>query len=453
MVARPRAAAVVWPLLLVLLALVLVPLHVRGYPLLSPIDELQHLDYVERSPGLQPVVSGDRIGQESLEAEACRGVDAPFTAPPCGLPRYDPDQFQESGYNTAYIHPPTYYAVTAVLAAPLERVLDVSTMTAARLVGAAWLALGLVLSWMLAVRLGAAPQAATGVLLLVGATPAVLYWGAVVNPDAASLAVGAGCTLLVLAWERRASGGWWLLAVAGVVGVSVKLQNLLVLLTLGAYLSIRGLRRRAAERRVTDTADEVPEAGLRRGSGAYAAAVLALGGTGMLVAGAWTALVSARAAVPPDELPISGRFATDAIPLASVSRSVAVFLSPVDDPYVPAFLSHGTVQAVVALTSAVVVAGVVAAGLFRSVGPRALSEVSDLGAATLVLAVFGGPLFVVLNAVINGQAFETPPRYGLTLVGPAAALSAALVRGRRTALLLVGVGTVAVVVVASAAVR
>jgi Dolichyl-phosphate-mannose-protein mannosyltransferase len=442
----PRTAAVGWPLLLVLLALVLVPLHVRGYTALSPVDELQHLDYVERSPGLQPVVSGDRIGQEALRAEACRSVDAPFIAPPCGLPRYDPEQFQEQGYNTAYIHPPTYYGLTAVLAAPLEATLNLSTLTAARLVGAAWLALGLVLSWVLAVRLGASCVAATGVLLLVGATPAVLYWAAVVNPDAASLAVGATCTLLVLAWERRPSGGWWLLALAGVLGVAIKLQNLLVLLALGTYLLARAMRRAWA---ATSGGDAAAGDAAARTPRQYLLAVPALGVPGILVAVGWTALTLLRAAVPPDELPMAGRFAVEAFPLSGLIGAVGVFLPPVKDPYLPTFLSQGMVYPVVQVAAALLLAAVVAAGLFRVAGPR----VADLGVAVLTLSLLGGPVLVLLNAVVNGTYFGIPPRYGLALVAPAAALAAVLIRGRRTGIGLLAVGVVGAVLVAVGAVR
>ena len=56
---------------------VLVGLHVRDHPALSHIDELQHGDYMLKSPFHVPR-HGDAIGQEAMEEAACRGIDYPL---------------------------------------------------------------------------------------------------------------------------------------------------------------------------------------------------------------------------------------------------------------------------------------------------------------------------------------------------------------------------------------
>jgi hypothetical protein len=474
----------VWPLLLVLAAVVLVPLHVHTYTQLSPIDELQHYDYVERAPGLQPVVSGVRVGQDALREQACRRIDGAFDPPPCGLPRYRAEAFQEEGYNTAYIHPPTYYSITSGAASVLETVAGRSTFGGARLTGTAWLAAGLLLSYTLALRLGASRVAATGVLLLLCATPGLLYWHAVINPDAAALSVGAGIVLLALTWERvrrsgwRTRGAWALLALAGVLGTAVKLQNLLLLLTVGLYFAVRAARSWAVARSVrhagparsagsaAGTADRPVAAAQRVRSGSrpllplgqplrrvrdYVAGTAVLGLSGVVVAVVWTRAIDANALVPMDDLPMSRRFAVGAFPLHEVTAHVGVFLTPVSESYVPFVLQHGSVRAVSTVAAALLVAGVVAAALFSPAGLR--PERADLGRALLVLALVGGPVFVALNYLGNGQFLDVPPRYGLALVGPMAAVTATQLRGRVVPWLVLATGVLAVAVTVSALLR
>src|ERR1700692_4635001 len=83
---RARRAAVIrtWApaLLLVAVPLLLVPLHVRAYTKLSPIDELEHIDYMFRSPGLHPVVAGTKLVEPAMREEACRGLDSVYPTPP-----------------------------------------------------------------------------------------------------------------------------------------------------------------------------------------------------------------------------------------------------------------------------------------------------------------------------------------------------------------------------------
>src|SRR5580698_1788990 len=101
-------------LLLVVIPIFLVSLHVRVYTKLSPIDELQHIDYMFRSPGLHPVIAGTQDSAPAMREEVCRGIDAVFTLSPCSSKKLVPSEFQDQGYDTAYIHPPTYYDITWV---------------------------------------------------------------------------------------------------------------------------------------------------------------------------------------------------------------------------------------------------------------------------------------------------------------------------------------------------
>ena len=109
----------------VALAVLVVALHVREYRPLSPIDELQHLDYLYKAPSGHIVARGERIGEAALREETCRGLDAPIALPSCTAPApLDPDEFQERGFNTASVHPPTYYFLTGTAAKAVKSVLQ-----------------------------------------------------------------------------------------------------------------------------------------------------------------------------------------------------------------------------------------------------------------------------------------------------------------------------------------
>jgi len=98
---------------LFLVSLVLVGLHTRTYTELSPIDELQHIDYVIKAGEFEPPRVNDLVGFEAMSEAACRGVDAPgYVGPLCGLDEYDPANFQENGVNSAAGQFPFYYTAT-----------------------------------------------------------------------------------------------------------------------------------------------------------------------------------------------------------------------------------------------------------------------------------------------------------------------------------------------------
>src|SRR5580692_9544243 len=82
-------------LLLVVVPLFLVSLHVRAYTKLSPIDELEHIDYMFRSPGVHQVIAGTQLAQPAMREEACRGIDSAYPPPPCSTKTLVPSRFQD----------------------------------------------------------------------------------------------------------------------------------------------------------------------------------------------------------------------------------------------------------------------------------------------------------------------------------------------------------------------
>src|SRR6478672_4908576 len=156
-ISRPSPGSLAAAVALMALAAVLVVLHVRAYTALSPLDELQHVDYLDQASRFDFVHDGERVGQLAMREQACRTVDSPgFVSPPCHARHLTPVQFQEGGFNTASGDPPTYYAVTGLLARVAIHLPGVdSLVTGGRLVGALWLGLGLIGTFVLARRLGA----------------------------------------------------------------------------------------------------------------------------------------------------------------------------------------------------------------------------------------------------------------------------------------------------------
>jgi hypothetical protein len=397
--------------------LTIVTAEVSRYTMLSPIDELQHIDYLLRSPTV--IVLGDRIGEAAMREEACRGSDAAVVVPACNAPTLVPDQFQELGFNTASVHPPTYYFLTSVLASP-ARFLDIEPVTAGRLAGGAWLCLGLLLTWIVGRRLEIDDVALCGTLLLIGVMPSVIYNSSVVNPDAASLPVGAAALMLTLEAERRPS--WWrwiLLAGAGLVAVAFKTQNIIVIVCLCMYLLLRTAQSYSNSR----TPGEPPGRPATRPAVVLGMATF-LGTVALLAMFAWLKTTSVIARGSAADVPMSAAFTDQPFPLPELVAALGSFFPP-SSAYVSIFLRGPGIQTGTFITGLVVVSCCAGVAWFRQdVHP----EVKALARAVTVTAVLGGPLMVLANYLLLGYVFDLPGRYGLALLPLIAICTAAAVR-------------------------
>ena len=89
-------------------------IHIVQYTQFSPIDELRHLDYaLQITSGHVPEI-GDKLGQDAMREEACRGIDLPFRSPRCDSATFDPIAFRDDGWQTAAPHPPVYYILSGI---------------------------------------------------------------------------------------------------------------------------------------------------------------------------------------------------------------------------------------------------------------------------------------------------------------------------------------------------
>lgn len=427
---QPLVLRLLPPLLVVLVAFVSVGLHVRTYTLVGPIDELQHIDYLYKSPSL--VRPGDQFGDEAMQEEACRGLDYPgFELPACVVGGdYDPDDFQEAGYNTASANTPLYYTLTHAVAAPLKAVASLdSLVTAGRLVGGLWLAGGLLLAYAAARRLGAGRWATASVLVVLACAPAVVYPSATITPDAATLAVGAGALLAALWWEERPARRWPVLALVTAVALAIKMTNITVLVAVGIAMVIRLVVQRwfpaqaelIAARTGADDVDRRPSP--RLVDWLVGGATLAV--TALVVAVGWQLTQAALTHGDLDAIPMNQKFQTDRLSTEGVISYLGQWLTPLSSPWAQVGRPEFT-DALQRVSQVLLGAGFVAAALF---GWRTLRERS-LAWAVLLTGLTGASLFIVVSFVAQGLYVPPPARYGYALVPAMAVLTATSVKTR-----------------------
>lgn len=225
---------------LFLCSLVLVGLHVRAYTTLSPIDELQHVDYVIKAGNFEPPHVNDLVGFDAMAEGACRNVDAPgYIGPRCGLDEYDPEDFQENGVNTAAGQFPFYYAATGVASRLVvgAGVLD-SQVTAARMIGALWAGAAWSVMWYVLAILRVKRTRRVVALAALMTTAFTLFHSATVNADGVLMLTGALAVLVTLKFEAARLDGWLLLFAYAAL-YFVEPTNGLVIAPCVAYLAVR----------------------------------------------------------------------------------------------------------------------------------------------------------------------------------------------------------------------
>ncbi len=445
-------------LLLVVVPVLLVSLHVRGYTKLSPIDELQHIDYLFRSPGVHQVIAGTQDSAPAMREEVCRGIDAVITLPPCSSKTLVPSEFQDQGYDTAYIHPPTYYDITWALGKVVKPLTgDKSWVTTWRLVGALWLAAGLLLTYAAGLKMGVESLPLLGLLVLLASAPSIIETNSTVTPDAASTFIGGAVLYLLCRWRDGGRWRWLALAGIGFVGTAFKTQDAIVVMMVVIYflLSARGSvpdhdkgsmphddpgpsldRSRAVKlavqwpRRLVDSVS------------ARAVAVLVI--TTGAIGGAWTILQRVTETIDPNKLQVNQQFVVSSISLPEVASTFGAFLVPLPGAFVPASMHNVWTDDMMSLLSWLLIAGVVGGAIFVARN----HVMASLARATLITVLFGGPIFVVLNFVSMSQYIPLPSRYGFTLLPAMVICTADAIRARWAGICAVGAGLLSVAFVA-----
>jgi hypothetical protein len=413
--------------LLLVASLLLVGLHVRSYETLSPIDELQHIDYVIRAGDFDIPVRNDRIGQETLAEAACRSVDAPgYVGPACGLATYDPNDFQENGFNTAAAQFPPYYLTTGVSARLLTAVgLFESKVTAARMLGAVWLAAALSVTWYLMACLGLSRRSRAPVIVLLLVTPLTIFHaGATVNADVSLMLTGALAILATVKYEAGRLRWWWVpLVYVGVI--LVEATNILAVAACGLYLMVR---------RTPDATASVTQ---RLAPLAILPAVLLFR---LEVAGRLHArfFPTAPVSVSTDSMGSAPMFVVNRAEGVSFEKIVANLSStftPVRNPYLSPPLRSQLTIAGLELTNWLLIALLFSAAVIVVSGAR----LTWLARITVVMLLTAGPFYTFYFAYFSNQDFAAPARFALPLIPLIAVAASAAIQRRETLVVVWGV--------------
>jgi hypothetical protein len=389
---------------------------------LSPFDEWVYLDYVDKLTNLSIPQTGEAVDEEALEVSSCRGVFlwGP-TGSPCGGP-YVSSEYPMGGITSGDVHPPTYFAATAVLAGVVRSIgLSDDLLTSSRLIGAIWLTLGLALVVILASQLGAPLPAAVGAAGVLASLPIIRYNNSYITPDALNIAVGALALLGALRVSRQRWPWWSMVVVGGVAGL-IKTQNGLAVGAAACFLLWRIL----VDRRLA--------------TGAHAAWNHGRAAVGSVIAfvGAQLAWIVTRRILSVG--PIAQQGVEIPLTVNLMIRETSAFVlrlglgATEDGLPVPTYAY---------LSTALLIAGCVGAVFYRRIG----DERWGVAASITLLVFIGSPILLIAEQLAVAEVIPSPTRYGASLLAGIVAVTATAFSTRIRSSALAGIGTLFVAIV------
>jgi hypothetical protein len=441
---RRRSATCVVALMALALGLVLG--HVHNYGQISPVDESQHLDYLIRAGEGHLVGLGDLIGQRTMRLETCHRLDAEFDVnlPPCvtdASVRLDPATFQEAGYNTAAIHPPTYYVIDGLVARVISATIPISDdpLTTGRVAGALWLMAGVGAMWLLLRELGADRLIATSLIAITISAPTVLFASATITNDGTAIVCGSLLVWAVLRWERGRLSAV-IVCLAAALCAATKVTNLVVVLTVMIYLLMRCDRTRLhdvfaalgrrSRRRARNVASD-----LRRLVMCGAVPATAIG-----VMFIWQLIAQSIATVAISEIPMTQRYTVGTFPVGPFVDAWRQTFDPLFAPYLAPFMRTDAVALGSGIAAVLLVVLTVAAMVTGAAGSRS----RILAIAALSSALLAGPAIVAFNYLFQKVYVDIPFRYALVVVPAMVATVSTILRGRGAQILSAGFAVISV---------
>lgn len=398
-----------WPLVAVLsVAMIyMVTVTLLHTQAVSPIDEPQYIDYLDKVYRQGMVHKGEYLGALVRELFACHGV-IPFgqMGPACGTDLSDPAAFPYGGVSSAPIYPPVQFWFARVVGDVFGLIPGVGQLAGWRLVGTLWMAAGLTFSYLIARRLRVADWRFVAVALAFVVSPYGYWTFSFVSTDAPIFCYGAIVLWISMLVVRRERSGWWLVAL-GAIGPLFKATSLVAV----GFAFLYVLTHRIIEVRGTGGARAVLRTPcVWHGLGAVVANVA--------VAAAWTKLIPLLAVSGAEaEQGVSSPFSIDLF-----GQQFAGFLSGVPQWVVPEtdnvaiFLPLGWLA----------IAGVVGSLLLLPYASRDRALTIALFAAYLI----GAPVLVLSVVAATGLYFPIPPRYGIALVPALIIVTIPLLRNR-----------------------
>ncbi|GAA1922857.1 hypothetical protein [Nocardioides hwasunensis] len=405
--------------------------QVNEHEMLSPIDEYQYIGYYANVADHGIVRRGEAMPFFARKYVVCHGVrNIPeMQVNPAACRKPNSVGYPIEGGTTADLYTPLYFGVTRVLAQPLIWA-GVDFVSAGRMVGGAWLALGAVLLYLAMRRRNVPIPVAVGLnLVMVGSLAA--YWGnTYISTDATALAAGGLAALLAMQALDGRRRALVLLPLAGALATLFKLQNLigfgaaaLVLMLTAAYEASQRPDGPASRLRgfVVD----------RRTVSALATIVVSV-----VAQGCWIAL---RSALAVGEQPKFGF--GEPLKGSNLVVELGNFLPSMGGGALAPYATGVTSLPVYMVATALAIGGCV--GLALSGGTAPVRRI--VGASTVLVAVLAAPALAIVVGFVENNYVPLPSRYAHSLL-PWALLSAALLIDRprpwlRYVLLALGVVT------------
>lgn len=402
----------------VFIALLLAGLHIRNYPVLSPIDEVAHFDNVVKESRFELVRRGDPVGDDALRAAGCRGIDAPGNLPDC-VPVDQQPAAPLPNFNTAYMHPPLYYVVEGLGARSLRGVgIASNLLLGARFMDALWFASGLLLLFAVMGELGLRGVVRAAASVMPAIVPFVVYQAATVTNDVTAIPSAALVLLAVLRFDR---GRWrsWTVSIACATAVLLRMTNVFGVMVGIGFLCVRWVQKKDPEDR-------------RR----IVHAIVAATATTLVAIAAWIALIGIVAQVPASALPLARMFPKN-FSVDQLFQSVAPLVPPTYGlPDVAFWTRHSFITLQAAAIGWPVVVGPALAVARRRTRPEGLALGVPAAAAMLIV----GPTMVIINAVSSDTflGLPIPTRMALSVVPGCLAAFAGGIRSRWASRALVG---------------
>lgn len=422
-----------WPAAAGLVALAvfsLTALHARDTRIMSPYDEAQHLDYAVKVGNFDLPGDDERYGEVAMRETACRGIDTPgLIVPPCDAPVLEPEWFPDYGYNTAASALPAYYFPTGLLARAIVATTPVeSPLLSVRIVGAVWLALGLVLMLALMRELGARLESAVPIALLLATTPVVVNASSFATTDSMLVLCSSALLYSVLLWQRGRIR-LWVPALVAVFAMAVDLANIIALFIAWLLIAHPVVADLVPERGVEPVEPASPEVATarRRQLGIWSAVTavsIVLAERGFEQVRIWVTGESGRITV---DLPRFGWQQRPPFGWDVVLGSYRNLVSPVRDGHLPQIMRALPYPSLTATLNWLLIAGALGAAAWAI----AHSRTRSFAMATSIALLASAPLLTTAMWLRGGLFFHYPPRYGLALI-PALGVTLALSAGRRS---------------------
>jgi hypothetical protein len=381
-----------------LLAFIPAFIHIVQYRQFSPIDELRHLDYALQITRGQVPKLGDKLGQDAMREEACRGIDYQWLDPPCDSIRFTPAAFRDDGYQTASPHPPTYYILSGISGRILRGlgILD-GAIDGVRLMSALLFGFGFVATFAAGRQLGVRSFPLLAGLSLLVTLPGALHSASIVTPDSFAMLAGGGALLAAIRWKQGLLSTRWLIIVGALVGFT-KLTNLVMLLAVVAWLVVDALLQKRSDQNFVSLLK----------------APVLMFSAGALTSGAWIFSDRMRATISPDIVPQNMMLKFNGLPPLKHLLNPEVLLTwfPPGRSFDSARFFNQYVSLMRSLVFPLLIGAIIVSALRVQKG----NDIASLSLFAGLAGFVGAPIFVLGTAISAGILIGAEGRYAVCLL-------------------------------------